>query len=88
MTLALIVKNISKCSYSSRYFLSCRLSFLYSRGVNGKEVISQILFCLKSFQMIANGERKFLPLSLVSQLSQDLHYSFKKKSRFVEEVLF
>ena len=38
--------------------------------------------------MIANGERKFLPLSLVSQLSQDLHYSFKKKSRFVEEVLF
>ena len=37
--------------------------------------------------MIANGERKFLPLSLVSQLSQDLRYYFKK-SRFVEEVLF
>ena len=37
--------------------------------------------------MIANGERKFLPLSLFSQLSQDLLSSFKKKSRFVEEVL-
>ena len=42
---------------------------------------------LESFQMIANGERKFLPLSLFSQLSQDLLYSFKK-SRFVEKVLF
>ena len=37
--------------------------------------------------MIANGERKFLPFSLFSQLSQDLLCSFKKKSRFVEEVL-
>ena len=37
--------------------------------------------------MIANGERKFLPLSLFSQLSQDLLCLFKK-SRFVEEVLF
>ena len=45
------------------------------------------MFYLKSVQMIANGERKFLPLSLLSQLSQDLLCSFKKKSRFVEEVL-
>ena len=37
-----------------------------------------ILFCRESFQMIANGERKFLPLSLFSQLSQDLLCSFKK----------
>ena len=26
----------------------------------GKEVILRILFCLESFQMMANGERKFL----------------------------
>ena len=45
------------------------------------------MFYLKSVQMITNGERKFLPLSLFSQLSQDLLCSFKKKSRFVEEVL-
>ena len=45
------------------------------------------MFCLESFQMIANDERKFLPLSLFSQLSQDLLYSYKK-SRFVGEVLF
>ena len=45
------------------------------------------MFCLESFQMIANDEHKFLPLSLFSQLSQDLLYSFKK-SRFVGEVLF
>ena len=45
------------------------------------------MFCLESFQMIANGEHKFLPLSLFSQLSQVLLYSFKK-SRFVGEVLF
>ena len=49
--------------------------------------ILRILFYLENFQMIANGERKFLPLSLFSQLSQDLLCLFKK-SRFVEEVLF
>ena len=37
--------------------------------------------------MIANGERKFLPLSLLCLLSQDLLYSLKK-SRFVEQLLF
>ena len=50
----------------------------YSRGVKGKEVVLRTLFCPESFQMIANGERKFLPLSLFSQLSQDLLCSFKK----------
>ena len=37
--------------------------------------------------MIANGDRKFLPLSLFCQQSQDLLCSFKKP-HFVEEVLF
>ena len=45
--------------------------------LKGKEVILRIFFCLKSFQMIANGERKFLPLSLFNWLSRDLLYSFK-----------
>ena len=57
----------------------CLYNVLYSRGVHGKEVVLRILFCLESFQMIANGERKFLPLSLLSQLSQDLLCSLKKK---------
>ena len=51
---------------------------LYNCGVNGKEVILLILFSLESFQMIANSERKFLPLSLFSQLSQDLLCLLKK----------
>ena len=42
--------------------------------------------------MIANGDRKFLPLSLFSWLWQDLPYSFKKKKKknthFVGEALF
>ena len=38
--------------------------------------------------MIANGEHKFLLFSLFSLLSQDLIYSIKKKSRFVEDLLF
>ena len=48
--------------------------------------------------MIANGDRKFLPLSLFSWLWQDLPYSFKKKKQkqnktkknthFVGEALF
>ena len=54
--------------------ISCPVvcNVLYSRGVNGKEVILRILFCLESFQMLANGELKFLSLLLFSQLSQDL----------------
>ena len=32
----------------------------------GKEVILRILFCLESFQMMANGERKFLLFFLSS----------------------
>ena len=43
------------------------------------------MFCLESFQMIANGERKFLSLSSVNYRRI---YSIRlKKSRFVE-VLF
>ena len=47
--------------------------------------------------MIANSDRKFLPLSLFSWLWQDLPYSFKKKNKkktnkknthFVGEALF
>ena len=52
--------------------------FSEERSVNYQEVISRILFYLENFQMIANGERKFLPLSLFSQLSQDLLCSLKK----------
>ena len=44
----------------------------------GKEVILRILFCLESFQMMSNGERKYLLFFLFSQLSQDLLYSFEK----------
>ena len=60
--------------------ISCPVvkNVLYSRGANGKEVISRILFYLDSFQMVANGEGKFLPFSLLSQLSRDLICSFKK----------
>ena len=60
---------------------------LYSLGVNEKQVILRTLICLASFQRIANGERKFLPLYLFCQLSQYLLSTFKK-SRFVEELLF
>ena len=49
---------------------------LDNRGVNGKEVILRVLFCLESFQMIANGEHRFLPFSLFGRLSQDLPCSF------------
>ena len=38
--------------------------------------------------MIANGVGKFLPLSIFSYLSQDILYTYFKKSRFVEELLF
>ena len=97
MNLAFIAEKPSRRFIARITFQSVRIlqgiscpvvwSVLYGRGVHGKEVILRILFCLESFQMIANGERKFLPLSLFSQLSQDLLYSFKK-SRFVGEVLF
>ena len=38
-----------------------------------------------SFQMIANGERKFLPLSLFRQLWQDLLCSSKKNLSLAQE---
>ena len=43
------------------------------------------MFCLESFKTIANGGSKFLSFSF--QL-QGLHYSSKKKLRFVECLLF
>ena len=35
-------------------------------GVKGKEVILRIVFYLESFQTIANGVSKFLPIFLLS----------------------
>ena len=82
MTLAFIALKPSRRFIARITFQSVRIlqviscpvvcNVLYSRGVNGKEVILRILFCLQSFQMIANGERKFLSPPLFSQLSQDL----------------
>ena len=43
------------------------------------------MFCLESFQIIAKGEPKFLPLSLFSRKIYLIHL---KQSHFVEEVLF
>ena len=76
MTLAFIASHrfIARITFQSVRIvqgISCPVvwNVLYSCGVNGKEVILRILFCLESFQMIANSERKFLPLPLFSQLS-------------------
>ena len=46
--------------------ISCRIAWIdkYIRGVKGKEVILRIMFCLESFQMIANGVSKFLLFTL------------------------
>ena len=53
----------------------------------GKEVIFRILFCLESFQMKANGERKFLLFfSLVNY--RRVYSIHLKNSCFAEEVLF
>ena len=41
------------------------------------------MFCLESFQMIANGVSKFLSFSL-----RRVYFIHFKKSRFVEDVLF
>ena len=51
----------------------------------GKEVILRILFCLESFRMMANGERKFL--LFFSSVNYRKIYS-KKNSRFADDVLF
>ena len=69
--------------------ISCPVvwNVLYSRGVNGKEVILRILFCRESFQMIANGEDKFLPLSLFI-IYHSIYSVHLLCSHFVEEVLF
>ena len=45
------------------------------------------IFYPESFQMIANGESKFLAFSLQLPIAGfNLPYSFKKKSRFFEDV--
>ena len=49
----------------------------------GKEVILRILFCLESFQMMSNGERKFLIFSL-----RRIYFIYLKNLRFAEDVLF
>ena len=51
----------------------------------GKEVILRILFCLESFRMMANGERKFL--LFFSSVNYRKIYS-KKKLWFADDVLF
>ena len=53
----------------------------------GKEVNLRILFCLESFQMMANGERKFL-LFFPSVNYRRIFSIHLKNSRFVEDVLF
>ena len=52
----------------------------------GKEVILRKVFCLESFQMIANGVRKFLSFS--PELAIAWFTLFILKSRFVEDLLF
>ena len=52
----------------------------------GKEVILRILFCLESFQMMANGERKFLLFFLFRYRS--IISNHLKNSGFAENVLF
>ena len=53
----------------------------------GKEVILRILFCLESFRMMANGERKFL--LFFSSVNYRRIYSIHLKNlRFAEDVLF
>ena len=47
-------------------FLSFEMFNTFVLLIKGKEIILRILFCRESFKMIANGERKFQPLSLFS----------------------
>ena len=52
----------------------------------GKEVILRILFCLESFQMMANGARKFQ--FFFSSVNYRRSYSIHlKKSRLAEDVI-
>ena len=53
----------------------------------GKEVTLRSLFCLESFQMMANGERKFL-LFFPSVNYRRIFSIHLKNSHFVEDVLF
>ena len=53
----------------------------------GKEFILRILFCLESFQMMSNGERKFL-LFFSSVNNRSIYSIHLKNLRFAEDVLF
>ena len=69
MTLAFIALKPSRRFIARITFQSVRIlqgiscpvvwNVLYSRGVNGKEAILRILFCLESFQMKGNGSASF-----------------------------
>ena len=48
----------------------------------GKEVILRILFCLESFQMMANGERKFLLFFFSSVNYRSIYSNHLKNSGF------
>ena len=54
----------------------------------GKEVILRILFCLESFQMMSNGERKFLLFFFSSVNYRRIYSVHLKNLRFAEDVLF
>ena len=53
----------------------------------GKEVILRILFCLESFQMMSNGERKFL-IFFSTVNYRRIYFIYLKNLRFAEEVSF
>ena len=46
------------------------------------------MFCLESFKMIANGVSSFLSFSLQLAITRFTLLILKKKSRFVEGLLF
>ena len=48
----------------------------------GKEVILRIFFCLESFQMMANGERKFLLFFFSSVNYRSIYSNHLKNSGF------
>ena len=53
----------------------------------GKEVVLRILFCLESFQMMSNGECKFL-LFFSSVNYRRIYSVHLKNLGFAEDVLF
>ena len=53
----------------------------------GEEVIFRILFCLESFQMMGNGERKFLLFFSLVNYHRTYSVHLKKNSHLAEDVL-